>query len=182
MKKLILALLAIAAPAAPVQANPIQEHNQLWRALNNAGVTVKVNSYKCEESNRGGAFYNSFQQLIVICQDDGLYNGSQVQAPWTQNDFDSLRHEAVHVIQDCQKQLADGLLDPIFTDDELKELLEAQGWTKQKVMRAMKPYVERGASFDVIRIEMEAWVVAEVNAPDLMVDIIQETCPVNPIF
>ena len=42
--------------------------------------------------------YNS----IMICQDDRIETSDQ-EVEWTENDYDTLRHEAHHVVQDCMK-------------------------------------------------------------------------------
>ena len=64
--------------------------------------------------------YDSIRGYITICQDQGTKAFKMVG--WTDNDLDTLRHEAQHVVQDCiGNRLGDGYLSPLF-DDSRREM------------------------------------------------------------
>ena len=82
-----------------------QEHKVLVNAITRAGVTIQVNvGSSCEGGHDG--VYMPQDRILAVCQDNApSIHWSEVQ--WTANDLDTLRHEAVHLLQDCNA--GDGL-------------------------------------------------------------------------
>ena len=97
----------------------------------------------------------------------GYAGGRQVA--WTDNDLDTLRHEAQHVIQDCMVGgLGDMRSDTYFTHDELVEFLAKSSLTQDNIENIIQTYAADGASEEVIIMELEAFsVAADVDAASI---------------
>lgn len=119
MKKLLTALVASLSLSVPAVAQSNHEHHQqLWVALQTVGVNTQVNSVECFRRNGEiDGYYMSVTQTLVVCQNNAGKIGQPVY--WTENDYDTLRHEAMHVIQDCvDGELGDGELALLFSNDQ----------------------------------------------------------------
>ena len=155
------ATLAAAAPvaAAPVEGNSFSDHQDIWGTLTAAGVTPLINPSTCEPDLAGFYWHTETgnNPQLVVCQENGRPGGPEVA--WTAFDLDTLRHEAQHVIQDCQDGRLDMELQTILpTEWAISQLGEA------KVRRIAQSYAENGASPSTILAEYEAFAVAE-NVP-----------------
>ena len=94
---LITALSAVIVPSAQA-SEVLDQHTDLWNDLESVGVTIYVNDPEaCKHSGFDGRYISSMRRLD-ICQDD---YAPYTQTQWTANDLDTLRHEAHHVLQDC---------------------------------------------------------------------------------
>ena len=91
-----LALLTFSTPA--MADNSFSAHEALVGTISNIGVDVYLNPSQVCDGIINGA-YISGQSALVVCQDNATPGGGQ--AEWTENDLDTLRHEAQHLIQDC---------------------------------------------------------------------------------
>lgn len=160
MKKFLtsaLASLSLLAPNAAFADNTFDDHLELNKALQSAGIVVVFNSkLHCNGNNDG--MYLSDVGMLVVCQDNSYPGGPQVD--WTANDLDTLRHEAHHVVQDCSiGGIGDLKMDLLFSDKEsfvdfmsksslsvpelkrLTEMLENEGLTKREVLMEVEAYV-----------------------------------------
>ena len=177
LKHLVLTLAtALTTLTSPVHSNTIDKHNELWFELIQVGVDIQVNPALCTDDTRGGGFYASGRDLLVICQDKGVYESRPVQAQWTDNDLDTLRHEAIHVVQDCVDNELNGRLDSILNDEMMDELMVKTGTTKARLFQIMRPYIERGLSPQDLRLEAEAWLLASVESPELITAGVRTFC------
>ena len=72
-----------------------------------------------DQANYSGAYnvINGNPFLVVTIQDNR--ENSDIVDNWTPNDLDTIRHEAVHAIQDCIDGSVDNELEMIFDYDEL---------------------------------------------------------------
>lgn len=179
MKKFIATVTAIAASlvASPTLASDTNhaDHIKLVETLEEIGVTVVVNNpIHCPPGREGGGSYSPFSALLAVCQDNGVSDGEMVN--WTPNDYDTLRHEAHHVIQDCiSGTIADGRMNMLFNgqewDDFTKDLDEF-------VSRVYKEQIKMGMNDKVAMEEVEAYVVAEfipaANISERVVDFCME--------
>ena len=151
----------------PAQAgNTRDDHNDLWIALNQAGVSVHVNDPKACDNKWGGGFYarNPMEgnSIMLICQNNGEGAGLDNQVAWTPNDYDTLRHEAHHVMQDCiGGVIADGDLDPLFEDPDQHRQFVVASLSPEKIEWIIENYGGMGATTETIIIELEAFAVAE---------------------
>ena len=144
----VLALTLASAPASALAATPWQlnvpAHLQLVKALRGHGVAVSWGSRYCDGKNNGT--YNSRTRTIKICR-----RGNQ----WTASSLNTLRHEAIHVLQDLRDcRLGNLALHRLTDDDQLEQLLNSTNLNTQAIINA---YAARGASRQVILLELEAW-------------------------
>ena len=164
MKKFLysaLAGLSALATATPSLAgNTYQDHVDLFNALQEVGVTIKLNHKgRCASGETDGG-YASDLAFMVICQDNAVAGGPQVD--WTENDLDTLRHEAHHVVQDCNEgTLSDGELGVFFWEEgKLAEWLNMSSWSRSELVELSRMLREQGLSWDEVKIELEAYTVA----------------------
>ena len=79
---------------------------------------------------------------------------------WTEEDLDTLRHEAQHLVQDCMDRSLDGDLDSVYQDPIRlgKEVIGERG-----MVAIAKAYADQGDH--IIVMEIEAFSVAAINNP-----------------
>ena len=156
----LITLGSIVIPVPEAKASVHQEHVELWRTLQEVGVTTLINEPSlCHNEKADGAYFYT-ESTLIVCQDNSHRFGTK-EVTWTANDYDTLRHEAHHVIQDCLVGgIADGKLGRLFSDiDELKEFV-FNALTEEQVKAIVTQYRESGADDDVILRELEAFAVA----------------------
>jgi len=173
IKRLLTALVISLATAAPAHAmNEVERHQELWRDLESVGVTVDINPYDCLEGYDGS--YESKRRVVTICQDNMGRIG--VMVPWTDNDFDTLRHEAHHVVQDCADGRAyDGYLVPLMSRNTLPEFV-AGALPEPQIESIVKRYRSFDSNDHEVVLELEAFAVAEVVYADVIGDKVREVC------
>ena len=167
MKALLASLAAVVMSAAPSLAMTQQERNdhiQIVEAVDAVNIQVLVNDYEwCGNGERFLGAYVPGDRKLIICQENAkVWDGEPIY--FTEEDLDTLRHEAHHLAQDCLDGSIDGRLSLLFESYE----------SKMKFRRMMDPriepkvrrvYGEAGASAHVIELEIEAFgVAAEVEA------------------
>ena len=171
-KPIIASALAVIASAAPSLSSTFENHKVLWEALQKAGVETYVNPYDCwddENTNVDGWYIGEIKHL-VICQDNKAEDF--VEAPWTDNDLDTLRHEAQHFIQDCMvgdnhdNELGYVYKNPI---ELAKTVLGTSG-----VGNVLELYADE-TDHNLV-LELEAFAVAALNDPLEQVNDIQKFC------
>lgn len=158
------ALLALTLAAAPASATTwetnVPAHQRLVNVLRSRGVTVDRGTQYCDGKNNGT--YNARTRSIRICS-----NGNQ----WSEDNFDTLRHEAIHVLQDLRDcNLGNLALHRLTNDDQLAQLLSGTDLNVQAIIDA---YAARGASEHVILLELEAWGGASTTPADAIANILQ---------
>ena len=188
-------LLATATAAALTMGGSVQAdtrvttrldagHQQLWDTLVEYGVEAHVNPGPvCNDPDSpymGVYFYAESAGIPVlgICQDNRFaYNEAEV--PWTANDLDTLRHEAIHYIQDCVDGEVSMTLDPLHDGNgpgpgtfTYGGVVEALGVERAEMIA--NGYADKGAR--VIRLEHEAFLSAAVLPPEDIVTLIKYTC------
>jgi len=174
MKRLFVSLLAAAsilAPSVKAQNEP-DDHIELWNALQEVGVTTFYNHrLHCDEGIDGKYYIHS--AMLVVCQDN--MTSHLVERNWTENDFDTLRHEAHHVVQDCAYgTLGDGITGPIFDEDDLISFLKASSWSQDQLSQLFSNLKNIGLDSITIQEEMEAYVVAsDIPARDIKSKLIE---------
>ena len=179
-----IAALGISAPsmAAPSYLN--RQHTRLWNTLESAGVSMHLNpSSLCNKPDAPMGIYvydQRYGSLIGICQDNRTPTGEQVA--WSDNDLDTLRHEAMHFIQDCVDYRIDGRLSPYFDGTgpspgtlTHQDVIERLGLTR--ALNIAYSYQERGADRLTIQLEHEAFAIAAYAQADQISDKIRQVCP-----
>ena len=88
MKRLLTAALAAVSFAMPVSAKVDPGTTQLLQTLTEYGITIEYNPAHC---SNGYAGRYTTDKLMTLC-----YRGQP-----TASDFDTVRHETMHVLQHC---------------------------------------------------------------------------------
>ena len=171
-KALTLAALAAATAFIPTTAqarNVDNAHMELARAIVSTGVQLKINPVECKTKDAMG-WYWAARNEMVVCQENA--RGTR-EVNWTAEDFDTLRHEAQHLIQDCMNGSLDGHLGAVYQDP----IALAKNTLSQRHIEAIiKSYTEGGASEHIVVMELEAFSVAALNDPSEQASDIAKFC------
>ena len=163
-----LSLLTI--PGVSAKINP--SHDELKRALNDVGVEVFLNETKLCNGSKSG-MYSPDYDAIVICQDDRIETSDQ-EVDWTENDYDTLRHESQHVVQDCMEGIDNNKMSLFFSNEiEYLEFV-IMGLTKSEFFQIVEAY--RSLGDDVLLNELEAFAVAKSVKPDTIAKALRGIC------
>ena len=179
--KRLLPLLASLAFCAPAYADATHtEHMQIVDELTAAGVIVALNIEELCKDNWGGGSYLTHPVMpmtaVAICQDNGETAGDGKEVEWTANDYDTLRHEAHHALQDClDGTLADRKLTPLFEGQKWKDFVQ-DSLTPSQIIKIITVYTENGADEDRITIELEAFATAATVSPTNIAESIKRVC------
>ena len=164
-KALTLAALAafttIAAPAAQARGT-YAEHTQLGNAIKATGINLRFNPAECRTKNAMGWYWAGGKEMVICQENHKGFVGFDQEVRWTEEDLDTLRHEAQHLIQDCMNGRLDGNLGSVYKDP----IALAKGTLTQRQIKAIiESYAENGASEHIIIMELEAFSVAAMNVP-----------------
>lgn len=189
-KVLSLLAAALTLTAAPVNAqqlqpgpNSFEAHVQLVRAIRSVGVDVYFNPPMCKketDKNRLSGFYASSHKALVICQDNAKNDSQLVE--WTDNDLDTIRHEAQHLVQDCLDGIGDDSLVNMFevspTDGtmSLGEFVKASGLPSELILHIAESYSRQGATEHILNLEYEAWATAYGVDAIMIAEAVTNTC------
>ncbi len=169
-----LGLSLFSLPSAYGKDNP-EEHQVLWDTLERKGVTVLINDTDLCEGDAAG-LYSPSHNVLVVCQDRRLPLTSR-EVEWTPNDYDTLRHEAHHVLQDCMDGLDNNTSVLFFEGRKMTQFVK-NALTQSQIKGIIERYSEAGADDEVIRMELEAFAVAQTVSPLTIADGIDELCRV----
>lgn len=162
-----LAILASFVPSA--KADTISDHETLWEAVESTGTVVKINPKNCDTED-GFGWYGPRNFELVICQENRV-RGSRNHVPWTDEDLDTLRHEAHHLVQDCMDNRLNGNLHSVYKDPIT---LAKNTLSRDFAETIIKGYSDRGEH--VLIMELEAFSVAAINNPLEQVGDIKRYC------
>ena len=84
--------------------------------IRTAGVTILLNDPQFVKMVCG--MYSPTHRVLVVCQDD-RYPISTKEIEWTPNDYDTLRHESHHVLQDCLDGINNSTIVLLFEGDTI---------------------------------------------------------------
>ena len=177
MKKFLATLAALAITIVPAVANArtlteseINTYTNLIEAVKKAGVEFKLNPPACDENPNTFGWYNPPGRELVVCQENRV-RGSRDYVRWTEEDLDTLRHEAHHLVQDCVDRQLNGHLHFLYEDTVglVKNVLSTDTIDRIIAAYADKPdYVKM--------LELEAFSVAAMNDPQEQIGDIQTYC------
>ena len=166
---LLLAAMGMASPAWAQSSH--SAHVALSKAVQRAGIDVYVNHKVCDETDSYG-MYIPKHSAVVICQENRIKGSRQVVA-WTEEDYDTLRHEVHHVVQDCMDSTYNGILGSVYKEP-IKFGVSVLG--KERAIRIANMYERNGASNHIQVMEIEAFAVAAENNPAEQIRDIQRYC------
>ena len=172
-KVALTALAAISAvvPTAVEAKNVDAAHMDLARAIRSTGVELKVNPKECysDPDKTLYGWYWAAKNEMVICQENATHLNTETY--WTAEDFDTLRHEAQHLIQDCRDGSLNGLLNSVYKEPVLLAL-DVLGEAKAKSI--VEVYGDAPEHVQIM--ELEAFAVAAMNNPADQANDIQTYC------
>lgn len=169
---LAAATFVIAAPAAEARGT-YAEHQQLGNAIRSTGVSLKFNPYECNQNGAMGWYWSSRNEMVVCQQNHSPRDGYRTEVRWTEEDLDTLRHEAQHLVQDCMDGSQNGQLRAVYQDPIG---LAKNALSQDHIEHIVKSYREDGASEHRIIMELEAFSVAAMNDPMEQVRDIKKFC------
>ena len=164
---LLTASLFVFVPATSAQILD-ERHQTIVNAAQRSGLTYQVNPSDCPRDVDG--FYTG--DRLVVCQDRGTRGGPEKK--WTANDLDTLRHEAMHLVQDCRDGAIDMMIDPPSTQ-QVDAMIDRLG--AKRTLKIWIDYHRRGLYMDGILIELEAFHNAKFNTPESIAQDIITYCP-----
>ena len=164
-----LGIASLAASSAALAKNVDSAHMELGKAIVSTGVTFRINPPQCFDQSQTMGWYWSEQNELAVCQQARTQVNTETY--WTAEDFDTLRHEAHHLVQDC--------IDGYFNNDLGSIYKEPIGLGKEVLgvpgMQAIaKAYEAQGPH--VVVLEIEAFSVARMNQPLDQVEDIKNYC------
>jgi len=172
MRNLFFALLLLVSPLQ-VRADVMDDHIELWNTIKKVGIEVDMNNVMCENKIFDGLYFAQKKRLI-ICQDDVDMGG---YSPWSANDYDTLRHEAHHIVQDCSVGgLGSGYSGTIIGINDFERFVDKSDISDKKVHEIITTYTLLEASPEEILMEIEAYIVAMTVNPSKIDLKIQEVC------
>ena len=168
--RILLLTLSILALNTPSSAGQFvgERHQTIIRAAQRAGIRYEVNPSDCPGDVDG--FYTG--DRLVVCQDRGSRGGPEKK--WTANDLDTLRHEAMHLAQDCRDGAIDMMIDPP-SDAQVDAMIDRLG--ADRMLKIWRDYHNRRLYMNGILIELEAFHHARYNSPESIAQEITTYCP-----
>ena len=186
MFKALFTALFLVGVATPVVAAPtyedretIQEHIELLNTIQGLGINVVINDHlTCTAHKDVAGYWHGARRTFALCQESLRYSSNPV---WTgevilasDDDLDTIRHEAHHIVQDCVDGKIDGGLQPFFNNEDLATFLsEYPDWKEDKIVST---YRKDGASNTVIKFEIEAWAVADMVPAEAISNVLTQVC------
>lgn len=173
-----LVISTVSAVEAAPKNGTFEDHRNLWAAIASTGTEMKLNTPECfvDDAPDGYYAYNSIgDSAFVICQDDAT---SATQVDWTENDLDTLRHEAIHLIQDCAAGTrADGVLNPLGSGEEIMNLVD-RTIGREFAKRIVEHYrAEVGLTKEsALMTEVEAFAAAASVNANVLSTMVTESC------
>ena len=173
MKKLIVSVIGLIAVFNPIEVlagSNHRHHIELVRVALRTGIDFKVNPPQCDAESAMG-WYWAYKNELVVCQKNKMV-GSSREVTWTEEDYDTLRHEMHHLVQDCvSHNNRDGHLGAVYENPiELgKNVLGDSIISKIR-------YAYRDKDEHEILMELEAFSIATMNNPLEQVSDIQTYC------
>lgn len=164
---IILAGVVIPAPAYAEYIHPdvAEAHNLLVDALVRRGISLYVDSPACQSSPGLEGYYSGSQRALVLCNDGSLR--------MTEDNLNTLRHEATHFIQDCADGAIDNTLRTVLKQGQARELLSTAGLDADLIREV---YSVMGQA-NHVPLEEEAFAVAATMNPGTIVAAMNIFCP-----
>ena len=168
----------VALPTKAYETGTHEDHVELWNTVQGIGVRLYLNPAQCFEgdlSDADGFYISNGKGYLVVCQDNATQEGQVVN--WTANDYDTLRHEVVHLIQDCKDGRGDGSLIPILSRHDLVEFSRTV-LGQDIIDKIIQDYAHRGADEQTIINEIEAFSIARAIPADTIAESVVNHCSI----
>ena len=177
INKLTSGLVGLTLLFSPsVRAETYEEHRVLIDSLEKIGVEFVLNHPDlCDPEAGVSGLYSPTHNVLIVCQDyRSSFSSKEVE--WTANDYDTLRHEAHHVVQDCMVGLENGNMGSYFDDSDTYTEFVTGALTDQEIDNIVETYREGGGTDEVVIHELEAFAVANSIPPDSIARALLRVC------
>jgi hypothetical protein len=166
----VLGFIAVFSPLEVLAGSNHSQHIDLLRAALNTGIDFKVNPPTCDRDRALGWYWANRNELVV-CQQNKMVGSSQ-EVTWTEEDYDTLRHEVHHLVQDCMsRNNRDGHLGAVYENP----IGLGKSVLGDSIVSRIR-YAYRDKDEHTIMMELEAFSVASMNQPLEQVSDIQTYC------
>ena len=174
-KVVITSLSLTFLTSGSVKASINEEHKVLVNSLETIGVDFVLNDVDlCDPEDEVAGLYSPRHNVLVVCQDNRFtMSGKEVE--WTENDYDTLRHESHHVLQDCVTGLDNHTMDKYFAGVSHGEFVRSI-LTIDQINKIVEIYKENGSSREAIANELEAFAVALKTSPSVIAQQLETLC------
>lgn len=165
-RSLFAALTIAAASFAPaaVATTGSESAARLGRSVLETGLDFYL---KCPASAKYMGMYSPDQGAFVVCA------GGKLPTNFNEEQQDTLRHEAIHVAQDCVDGELGSQLETTSYISTLMKLVAASGINATAIEAS---YREMGADDHTILLELEAFTLAASLTNDEVNALLRKTC------
>ena len=175
--------LTASAVAAPTynERETIDAHISLLNTMDDMGINIQVNNPNiCLNEKDTSGMWVGANRLFVVCQEairkspNPVYTGEIFVA--SDDDLDTIRHEAHHVLQDCMDGTIDGALEHYLNPTALKDFLEY--YPDDMEQGIIDLYRSYNTPERVVMLELEAWAVADMVPAEMIEEALIRECKV----
>ena len=157
-----------AAAATPSRGRSAERSiNALVATVARTGTSVYL---ECPENVTYMGFYSSAHRALAICVD------GRDPVTWTEDERDTLRHEAIHLVQDCMGRIGDNELETTATIAKLMRVAMSSGLNLEQIE---KVYRANGADDLTILLEWEAFSLAYLLNEEEVEQMVSRACNVT---
>ena len=146
-----------------------REHIKLGQTLEAAGIDILTNNQDCVDEPDAAGMYIPNRKQLVICQSQAIVNNGKT-VDFSEDDLDTLRHEAHHVLQDCLDGVIDGNMQPLFSSPEARQ----GALSDEDVKRIRNNY--QMFNEHIIQLEIETFNVANAVSAGVIAEGIERVC------
>ena len=161
--------LVLSSCTGPAQASDPDNVRLLAQAITDAGVELYT---ACPEGVAFAGMYASTSRAMAVCADDDPL------AEWSADEQDTLRHEGIHLAQDCMARPFDGDLETTRTISNVMRMME-EASDIYDFERIEHSYRRQGADDMTVLLEFEAWAGAAIYTNAEVADLVRRACRVN---
>lgn len=163
---LIASLISGPAIASSSVPQTPQAHNDLIQSILSLGIKVQLDAQRCRDLQGLQGFYSSEERILVLCNE-----GSHRM---TLDNMDTLRHEALHIAQDCTAgDIGDGYLGLVMIPGRAAALASIYGVNLDEIT---KNYTNLGVNPRTISLEHEAWTAAASMPAETIQQALEAFC------
>ncbi len=165
---LAAAALATTAAVAPVQASDPDNVMGLVNAITSTGTDLYTD---CPDGAEFAGMYASSHRALAVCADGSL------PTTWNEAHQDTLRHEGIHLAQDCMDRSFNSELETTRTLIAVMGMMaEASGTYNFEAIE--RTYRQQGADDMTILLEFEAWAGAAIMSNNEVAHLVRKACRV----
>ena len=165
---LAAAALTTTAVVAPVQASDPDNVMGLVNAITSTGTNLYTD---CPAEAQFAGMYASSHRALAICADGDL------PTQFTPAEQDTLRHEGIHLAQDCMDRSFNNELETTRTVIGVMRMM-AEASDVYNFEGIEKSYRQQGADDLTILLEFEAWAGAAIMTNAEVAHLVRTVCRV----